>query len=147
MVSACTVASFYCTKRTVLAWFWVCSNGRHYPNLIFMFRWVVFSVWVCWNADTVDLKVEMWVLYEWAGVSIYFLWTRFCAKTLTDWHAGKYHSLIVYLMCFSICALFLCRFKHRIGIRMLRVQKWCSIVCCSVLFLNNCQDGILTRCM
>lgn len=74
----------------------------------------------------------MWVLYEWtdacAGVTSYFWWTRFCAKRLTDWHAGKYCSLIVYLMCFSICALFLCRFKHRIGIRMLSGRKWCSIM-------------------
>lgn len=91
------------------------------------------SVLKCWyrwplSGNVSTVWMDRCVFQECVGVTSYFWWTRFCAKTLTDWHAGKYCSLIVYLMCFSICALFLCRFKHRIGIRMLSGRKWCSIM-------------------
>lgn len=62
-------------------------------------------------------------------------------QTFSDWHAGKYHSLIVYVLCFSICALFLCRLKHQFGIRMYEMQYY------SVVYLKHLPGWSFMKCV
>jgi len=138
MVSACTVATFYCTKRTVLACFWLCSDGRQLPEfdfhvLLSFLRMSVLKHWYRWplsgNVSTV------WV----GGCRKLFLVNQILCQNWQDWHAGKYHSLFIW--CVSPSVPYSC-VDSNTGLIWGRLA-----VLCYVQFQNICQDGFLTRCM